>query len=333
MDAFLSWRKTQAGDLAECLRLHPARNGAEIVGHTRTLGAWKQLLETPHATRSAVIEVHEASGRVQIVGFGLASFVKKSFVEDEMRNPRPGLNARIIESVVNGSPVIATYAEVRDANTRGDLQQINLDTSWKNGPLTPAQVDEVRVLLGHAYHELFAGYCFSRILLELTDQLDLWLVRGQKVFRVVDRFEEFRRKNPKTGWNPDRSLMEVTLDSIRKDPYSVAAGLFQHHVAPQFAFTRTEQELLDVAEEGGDDAFIAKSLFVSLPAIKRRWASIFARVGLIRPDLCPMDGDGKRGVQKRQRVLTYVRSHPEELRPFDPSKKKPGGTQDAPSSH
>ena len=196
MDASLSWRRTQAGDLAECLRLHPAKNGAEIVGHARALGAWKQLLEMPHATRSAVIEMHGANGRVQIVGFGLSSFVRKSFVEDEMRIPRPGLNARIIESVVNGSPVIATYAEVRDANTRGDLQQVNLDTSWKNGPLTPAQVDEVRVLLGHAYHELFVGYRFSRILLELTDQLDWGLVRGQREFRVVDRFEAFRRKNP-----------------------------------------------------------------------------------------------------------------------------------------
>ena len=316
MDALFSWRKTQASDLAKCLQLHPAKNGAEIVGNARAVRAWQQLFEMSHATRSALVEKHE-KGRIEIVGFGFASFVKKGFAEDEVRNPRPGLNSRIIESIEKRNSVIATYAEVRDANTRGDLQQVILDTSWKNGPLTAAEVDEVRVLLGQAYQELFAGYRFSRILSEMVDEVDLWHVRGQRSSRVVDRFEDFRRANPKTKWNPDRLLLEVTLDSMRADPHSVAAGLFQHHAPPQFAFTRGEQELLELALEGADDVSIAKSSFVTLPAIKRRWSCIFERVGSIKPDLCPLDGEGTRGIQKRQRILTYVRSHPEELRPFD----------------
>jgi hypothetical protein len=94
------------------------------------------------------------------------------------------------------------------------------------------------------------------------------------------------------------------------------------HHTPQFGFTRREQELLELALEGGDDTAMAESLFVTVPAIKRRWTTIFERVGRIRPDLCPLDGEGTRGVQKRQRVLTYVRSHPEELRPFDTKRIK-----------
>jgi DNA-binding CsgD family transcriptional regulator len=261
-------------------------------------------------------------GRVEIVGFGLASFVKKNFAEDEVRNPRPGLNSRIIESIVNGNSVIATLAEIRHANTHGDLQQVILETSWKNGSLTPVQVDEVRVLLGRAYQELFAGYRLSRILTEMVDELDLWHVRGLRSFRVVDRFEDFRRRNPETTWNSDRALLEVTLDTMRADPHSIASGLFQHHVPPQFGFTAGEQALLELALEGADDVSIAKSLSVSVPAIKRRWTNIFERVGSIRPDVCPLDGDGTRGVQKRQRILTYARSHPEELRPFDSERRQ-----------
>src|SRR4029078_13135437 len=112
MDAIFSWRKTQASDLGKCLRLHPAKNGSEIVGHSRALRAWQQLFETSHATRSAVVEMSEGS-RAEIVGFGLASLVKKNFADDEVGNPRPGLNARIIESIVNGHSVIATLAEIR----------------------------------------------------------------------------------------------------------------------------------------------------------------------------------------------------------------------------
>jgi len=120
---------------------------------------------------------------------------------------------------------------------------------------------------------------------------------GLPEFRIVDRFEDFRRRSPKTKWNSKRMLIEVTFDRIRAHPHSIGAGLFMHHT-PQFGFTRGEQELLELALEGVDDTAMAKSLFVTLPAIKRRWATIFERVGRIRPDLCPLDAEGKRGVQK-----------------------------------
>lgn len=315
MDVSFSWRKTRASDLTKCLQLHPAKNGAEIVGQSRAAKAWRQLLELSHATRSAVVEMRDKNG-VEIVGFGFGSFVKKSFAEDEVRNPRPGLNSRIIESLVCGNSVIATYAEVRDANTKGDLQQAVLENSWKNGLLTAAQVEEVRVLLGLAYGELFAGYHFSRIFTEMVDELDLWNASAHQYLHAVSRFEDYFRASPETRWNRERALLQVTSDSMREHPHSIAAGLFQRHLPPQFAFTQGEQELLELALEGADDVSIAKSLFVTLPAIKRRWSSIFERVSSLRPDLCPLDGDGTRGVQKRQRILTHIRSHPEELRPF-----------------
>jgi hypothetical protein len=321
MDAFFSSRKTRASDLSECLKLHPAKNGAETVGNGRVLQAWKQIFEMRHASRGALVEVHW-KGKIEIVGFGLAVFVKKSFIETEVLNPTPGLNSRIIESVVSGKSVIAGYEEVRDANTRGDLQQVILDTSWKNGGLNGAQVDEVRMLLGRAYQEAFSGYNFSRILWECVDELDLWHTHGHRSFRIVDRFEQYRLANPETTWNPDRALGMVTTESMRDDPGSIAAGLFLHHHQPQLAFTRSEQELLEVALEGVDDSSASKSLFVSVPAIKRRWANIFERVAAIRPDLCPPKSDGTRGIQKRQRVLAYIRNHPQELRPFNFSKQQ-----------
>ena len=105
MDAFFSWRKTTASDLPDCLKLHPAKNGAEIVGNRRAIRAWNQIFEMKHACRSALVEVHW-EGHVEIVGFGFASFVKKSFAESEVLNPTPGLNSRIIDSVVSGNSVI-----------------------------------------------------------------------------------------------------------------------------------------------------------------------------------------------------------------------------------
>jgi hypothetical protein len=86
MTALFDWRKTYTKDLAACLQLHPAKNGSELVGYSRALKAWQQLLEMSDATRSALVEMHDA-GRVEIVGFGLATFVKKSFAESMTRIP------------------------------------------------------------------------------------------------------------------------------------------------------------------------------------------------------------------------------------------------------
>ena len=146
MDSVFAWRKTRASDLSDCLKLHPAKNGSEVIGPDRTADAWRQLFEMKHATRSAVVEMR-AGSHIEIVGFGLAAFVKKEFADAELQNPRPGLNSRIIESIATGKSVIASYEKVRDANTRGDLQQVILDTSWDDRRLNPTQRDEVRVSL------------------------------------------------------------------------------------------------------------------------------------------------------------------------------------------
>ncbi|HWB85940.1 MAG TPA: hypothetical protein VG675_17490 [Bryobacteraceae bacterium] len=321
MSASFSWRKTTAKDLAECLQLRPEKRGAENIDNQRATEAWFQLFELTYASKSALVEMHR-QGNVEIVGFGFSAFVKESFAESEVSGPRPGLNGRIIESIDRGRPVIASYREVRDANTRGTLQQVILETCWKDGCLDAAQVDEVRILLGRAYQEIHAGYSIARVLAELVGELDFWHVRGHRSFQIVSRFEAYRLANPETCWNADRALAMVTRENMRVDPGSIAAGVFLHRQRPQFAFTLCEQELLEMALDGLDDASAAKALFVSVPAIKRRWANIFQRVATVNPDICAWAGDGVRSIQKRHRVLAYVRSHPEELRPFDFSERE-----------
>ena len=86
---------------------------------------------------------------------------------------------------------------------------------------------------------------------------------------------------------------------------------------PWLGFTQGEKNLLEAAADGLDDLAASSELGVSLSAIKKRWSSIFQRVAPRMPSLCPDDAGDTRGLQKRNRILTYVRQHPEELRPFD----------------
>jgi len=71
---------------------------------------------------------------------------------------------------------------------------------------------------------------------------------------------------------------------------------------------------------GDTDHELAARMNLSFAAVKKRWASLFDRIAGIRPDLLPnaehREGQESRGPQKRHRILAYVRSHPEEVRPF-----------------
>jgi DNA-binding NarL/FixJ family response regulator len=89
--------------------------------------------------------------------------------------------------------------------------------------------------------------------------------------------------------------------------------------SPQFSFRRSEQHLLLAALQGGTDEDLAATLGISLSAVKKTWRSIYDRVTNCRPglisDRAPEELTSERGKEKKQRLLTYVREHPEELRP------------------
>jgi hypothetical protein len=104
---------------------------------------------------------------------------------------------------------------------------------------------------------------------------------------------------------------------VRSAPYSIAARLY-HYRPPVLRLRPAEQRLLASALAGRTDPELSSDLGLSLESVKKRWMSIFSRVDEFAPAILSRDetdGEG-RGPQKRHRVVAYIRSHPEELRPF-----------------
>ena len=88
---------------------------------------------------------------------------------------------------------------------------------------------------------------------------------------------------------------------------------------PQFSFRPSEQRLLLAALQGGTDENLADTLGISLSGVKKTWRLIYERVndhtpGLI-PEQVPHDSTSERGREKKQRLLAYLRDHPEEPLP------------------
>lgn len=161
-------------------------------------------------------------------------------------------------------------------------------------------------LLGTSFVEHFAGYRFNRVLKEAIGQPRIDLARATGTYRVVAEF-------PETG----SALAVATPESVLSAPYSVAASLYRYQ-KPVLRLRPAEQKVLAAALAGKTDAELSAELGSSIEAVKKRWMSIFDRVDEFKPEILNNPGpeSDSRGPQKRHRVVAYIRTHPEELRPY-----------------
>jgi hypothetical protein len=299
------WRTICEADLSSCLAIQPACLGDEIVGRAKALQVWRAFLDNP-AFLANVIESERPLLGHKIVACGMGVFVTRSFAEGEIRTPRPGLNSRIIDGVASGEPVVLSRAEIGEGNAGGGLDFVNMYGTWRDGILNADQLADVHGLLGTSFVEHFAGYRFNRVLKEAIGHSRIALAQATGTYRLLAEFQE-----------SESALVIVTRESALTAPYSVAATMFRYQ-APVLRLRPAEQKLLAAALGGKTDAELSADLGLSIEAAKKRWLSIFERVEQFKPGiLSPTEADSAgRGPQKRHRVAAYIRTHPEELRPY-----------------
>ena len=305
------WRPISEPDLAECLEIQPACMGDQIVGRASALRVWKGLLHDPSFLANVIESERPVAGH-RIVACGMGVFVTKAFADSEIESPRPGLNSRIIAGVASGESPLLNRTQIAVGNAGEGVDFVNMYGTWREGIMNTSQLSEVHALLGTSFVEHFAGYRFNRVLKEAVGPSSIALARATGTYRIV---AEFRKS--------ESALAVATRESVLTAPYSVAAALYRYQ-APELHLRPAEQSLLAAALAGKTDAELSEELGLSIEAIKKRWMSIFDRIDEFKPEILSRtgaDSDG-RGPQKRHRVVAYIRSHPEELRPFSWDKQK-----------
>jgi hypothetical protein len=253
-----------------------------------------------------VIESDRPIAGHKIVACGMGVFVTKTFADHEIKNPGPALNARIIAAVAAGESVLLSAAQIGSGNARGGIDFVNMYGTWRDGIMNADQLAEVQALLGTSFVEHFAGYRFNRVLKEAIGHSRIALARATGTYRIVAEFQE-----------SGSALAVVTRESALASPYSLAATMYRYQ-PPVLRLRPAEQRLLFAALVGKTDAELSAELGLSLEAIKKRWMSVFDRIDQFKPEILSRSGEDTdgRGPQKRHRVVAYIRTHPEELRPF-----------------
>src|SRR6516225_6890371 len=204
------WRPIVEADLSKCLEIQPACLGDQIVGRSAALRVWRTLLDNS-AFQANVIESERPLAGHKIVACGMGVFVAKTFADHEIKNPRPGLNSRIIAGLATEESVVLNRSQIAAGNAGQGLDFVNMYGTWRDGIMNASQLAEVQALLGTSFVEHFEGYRFNRVLKEAIGAARIALARATGTYRVVDEFQE-----------AGSVLALATPESVLAAPYSVA---------------------------------------------------------------------------------------------------------------
>ena len=281
------------------------------------LGAvWLSLLGS-EAARSIILEYSAGTG-AEIVGIGFSAFVSDDFFRELKTPPFCWAGPKITNRVTRGASPLLTNKQVRDANSNGGLNVV----VWEGAVRATAQcMPEVHNAMLASFLEQHRGFLVKEVLGHGTSVVGLEATfrMGNLFLSSVDgSYIAHMEKTPQELLSTPH-FIGISRELARSRLGTWIGSLFDYH-APRFGLRPSEQRLLLAALCGGTDEDLADELSISLSAVKKTWCSIYERVAEYAAGLVPIsasvrDGAAERGKEKKQRLLAYLREHPEELRP------------------
>jgi hypothetical protein len=282
----------------------PRAGGSVVQLEKGLLDPWKVIFHNPFFI-SAVLESEPSIQGRKLIGMGLAVLVASEFADSEIESPSPDIASRVLASIRSQRRVLLTWQDVARANASDGVDVVILHCAWHDHILNPRERHDVQTLLASSLAQVLAGFRIHRILSETTSEPVKQFHHQSIEYRLVAEF-------PQCG----RALYLMNRESGTSAPGSIGNVIFRLH-DPMLRLRASDQELLVAALSGATDSELSRMLGVSSSAVKARWRSTFAQIAEVMPDLVT-DADSRdvRGLQKRHRVLGFVRDHPVELRPY-----------------
>lgn len=315
----MSARDVQA--CVELLAAHPTERYryGPLLEHLPAV--WMNLLRSESLITS-VMEDTEATACPQ--AFGVSAFVTDDFLE-QCKRPHPRwIGPELVRRISRGDLAVLTPREIREANSRDGLNLV----TWAGVVCLEHQEDRTRRFteLTGAFMQEHRGFKLKEA---VTQPIEVEVLRvvvnsGALLWRSADG--DYVDAG---GVNLDKLICSPFILGMNRELVASHMGtwastLFLYN-PPRIHFRPAEQRLLRAALKGLTDEELSDELGVSLSFVKKTWHSIYERASGRVPDLHLERTDGaliRRGKEKKQRVLAYLRNCPEELRPISRSTSK-----------
>ena len=264
----------------------------------RLPGLAEKLLRA-ELVRLAVIE---ALPRQDARMLGGVSFIEPEYVA-EARAAGSTLPNTVMRAALEGREPFLPPMKIAKMNAQAGLHLMNFFGNINALDLRQSEMANFYEVSHRAYHFLHFGYAYRAMWVEVWPPHHVQELHNQGM--QIER----QMKLP-TG--ETSTLMCLTPERALANPYARRSGFF-FPPAPRFSFSLGEQSVLEWTMLGLADDQIAAKVHVSMDAIKKRWRSIYTKVGNVDPGLLARVGSG---AAQRRELLSYLEVHLEEIRPY-----------------
>ncbi len=320
----LSYRQMQCSDIPACVGMiaaHPVqrlRYGPTI----KLLSAvWSHLLGL-ESFRTDVFEMSDSnSASSKAIAVGVSVFVADDFARRLKTSPSVWIGPELTILVARNRSPLLSDREVAEANSSTGL----ISVVWA-GCVHPEYSHELEVhnLMVRAFMEQHYGFRLRELIAaqaESEEQVQAILNSGGFLFDSSDGIYICASSEKIRGLPESPHVLGTTRDLAAHQTGTWISELFHNYREPRIRFNGSEQRLLTAAMKGDTDEQLAEELSISLATLKTTWRMIYDRVNERAPEILPaassqQDWTPERGKTKKYRLLFYLRSHPEELRPI-----------------
>jgi len=315
----IRYRLACPDDVATCVKFiadHPVlgpRYGSAIA-HLETV--WRRFLGSD--ALFSIVSEESGTGSARTICSQIASFVSDDFATELATPPLKWIGPELVNRCIHGPVPVLSDAEVRHSNS---TQGLNI-LVWPTGPRAdfenlPELFQGSQVIFFSAYR----GFNIKRLQTQATHPIEIAMAvnSGGWYLRNTSSCDFSSSEEPAESMFLQPHMLEITKEMAANQPGSWANHFFAYR-KPVIGFTPGEQRLLSTALQGGTDVELSGLLGVSLSTVKKIWASTYLRVQSRKPFGLRIEFDesldGDRGKEKKQKLLVYLREHPEELRPY-----------------
>lgn len=233
---------------------------------------------------------------------GGISFIDPAYV-DEARARGSTLSNTVFRAVLERRTPFLSPKEIGKINARRELHLMNFFGNFNDVDLSRSEMANFYEVSNHGYHFFHFGYAYRALWAEV--------LLAHHVRELQNQGMQTERELSLPAGQTS-TLMCMTREVAQANPYLRRSGFF-FPPEPRFEFSLGEQKLLELSLLDVPDDDIAASLRLSMDAIKKRWRSIYTKVDLADAELlAELDS----GVDQRRALLSYLRMHLEEIRPY-----------------
>lgn len=306
----LRHRLLQAGDFAEALELLPAWLGLPQAVPAALPTLWQGLLHQPGFNADVIEDLVRPPGR-RVLGVGMAVALDARWSQRLAESPPAYIARHLYGDLVAGRFRPPSDAAMARANASEGVDFMLLHYRQHH----PAVDDPVALTLWsvglNAMRSAHAGHRVRQLYQEAWGD-------EQSVMRSIGMHPRTQRGSS-PGAAPLPELFGLSRqEALRMLPGAHLRDVFEHQ-PPVFGFSAAERRLLRRAVFDESDEEIAQHLATTPHTLKKHWRSIYHRVEGALPDLFGTGraaaDEGTRGPAKKRALVSYLRQHPEELRP------------------